>query len=150
MDDSDFTEEYAILMEIEAAEADSKTAGQNSSRKAIPSHIPLRKQKIDPPAPTDLDEDTSTEELEVMVQTAMDEKRRLGDLIMDREDLNQDTEDLKREWRIMRDRISNLQPRLDAMRTISSRSSDNNKLSRGIPQDNNPSSNNTNALVHIT
>ncbi|KAI8600434.1 hypothetical protein EDD21DRAFT_134127 [Dissophora ornata] len=83
----------------------------------------------------DTDGDASTEELEVMLQTAMDEKRRLGDLIMDCEDSNQDTDDLKKDWRAMRDRISSLQHRLEVVRTGVASSSNNS--SRSSASDNN-------------
>jgi RecQ family ATP-dependent DNA helicase len=72
-----------------------------------------------------------------MLHTAKTEKQRLGDLILDMDDLNQDTETLKKERAAMRDRIDYLQQKLDAMKALDS--SNANISSRWSPQDNNAS-----------
>lgn len=68
----------------------------------------------------DTADDTSVEELEVLLQSAIEEKRRLGDEIMDKEDSGQSTAQLKVEWRAIKDRISALQPQLEAKRRLKS------------------------------
>lgn len=62
----------------------------------------------------DVDDDASVEELQVMLQTAIDEKKRLANEIMDREDADMDVDDLRREWKAMNERINGLKPRLTA------------------------------------
>ncbi|ORZ04057.1 hypothetical protein BCR41DRAFT_426086 [Lobosporangium transversale] len=104
IEDYKFLEEYAVLNDLETEEANIR------ARSPV---APTKKSEVSPVA-FDQDDDASLEELEVMLQTAMDEKRRLGDLIMDLEDLDQDTDELKKSWRAMRDRINNLQPKLEA------------------------------------
>lgn len=61
-----------------------------------------------------------------MLQTAMDEKRRLGDEVLDLQELDQNVDHLRTEWKIMRDRINCLQPKLAAKRAASTSSVSDN------------------------
>ncbi|KAI7828859.1 hypothetical protein BC939DRAFT_443129 [Gamsiella multidivaricata] len=133
----DYTEEYAILNELEVEESRTKNIAKVSVRISpvsanYPSPLADAAKKSDSSGTVlDVDEDATIEELEVMLETAVDEKRRLGDLIMDRDDMNEDADDLKKEWRIMRNRISSLQPKLDAKRAAMDFASNSSTSMRG-------------------
>ncbi|CAO3569847.1 unnamed protein product [Mortierella alpina] len=113
-DDNDFDDEYAILRDLEAEESSLKSSERRSFQNSpVPPKRVEQLRTVQPVAPaSDPDDDASLEELEIMLQTAMDEKRRLGDEIMDLQDLDQDVDHLKKEWKIMRDRITTLKSKL--------------------------------------
>ncbi|OAQ27529.1 ATP-dependent DNA helicase [Linnemannia elongata AG-77] len=112
LDDDDFAEDLAALQEIEDAESNLKAYKSNGPRKSSPQepsrHVEARTSTAD------VDDDASVEELQVMLQTAIDEKKRLANEIMDKEEAEVDVSDLRREWKAMNDRINSLKPRLNA------------------------------------
>ncbi|KAG9319085.1 hypothetical protein KVV02_008173, partial [Mortierella alpina] len=84
------------------------------------------------------DVDATLEELDLMLKTAIDERRRLGDAIMDHDDQDQNADGLRQEWKLLRDRFNILRPQVLAKRSThpSSSSSINNINNKDDSSDN--------------
>ncbi|KAK3811563.1 MAG: P-loop containing nucleoside triphosphate hydrolase protein [Linnemannia gamsii] len=112
--DDDFAGDLAALDEIEQAESNLKVSTHNKSRSSPQQQQELHRRIEAHTTTADVDDDASVEELQVMLQTAIDEKKRLANEIMDGEDADLNVDDLRKEWKAMNGRINSLKPRLAA------------------------------------
>lgn len=146
-------DEYEILREIEAAEFQATTtkAGVQSSSRIIPTSlsppVPRIEKNSSPATVTEVDDDMSIEEVEVMLHSAKVEKQRLGDLILDLEDENQDAETYKKERTMMRDRIDFLQKKLNSMKALNMDSNTTSFRQTQLLQQGIPTRRNTDSFV---